>query len=163
MLTPQATTLAWSDSATVTFASLFVGTALVAGDDPADGDTDAIRTTRVGTTVNGPFSTNANISGTTATLVNAGLDTSDITFVAGTTSGTLTFYVQVCEERPASSNAVCAVTTVTVTSTECLDNADCDGTFVCQIGATVLENTCVPCLNTVGGAKATSPARGLIS
>ena len=152
-LAAQTATLAWTDTATVTYAPFFVNTAIIFGDDPSDGDTDALRTIRVGSSVGGPFGNTATISGTTVSVVNPSLDTSDLSVTGGSVTGRPIFYVQICEERPASSSAVCSVTTLTLTLTQCLADNDCAGTNVCQIDAgNVLNNTCVPCLNTAGGA-----------
>ncbi len=84
---------------------------LVTVDDPSDGDTDGIRSIRVADATTGPF-------GSTATLAADGVCTFDaqgnLAITAPTTGGTSTCWVEVCEELPATSPAVCSVGQVIV-------------------------------------------------
>lgn len=140
LLIPRVLELARGTSATVAFASIFATTALVHGDDPGDGDTDAILSTRVGATSIGPFSNAATAAGTTLAVSNPALDTSELTVIAGQTLGSIVLYAQVCEERPLNRPAVCSVTSITTTVVECLVDAQCPvGRFCGQ------DRTCVQC------------------
>ncbi len=133
-LAPQTVSLAFPDTTTIPRATYVVGTGVINGDDPADGDTDGIGTITVSSTVNGAFgATTAIGQGGTCSVNAAGL----ITVESPNIVSSVVCHVRVCEERP---NDLCAQTTVTVNTVECLNDVDCPGA-VCN----PTTNTCEEC------------------
>ncbi len=132
--------LAFGTLTTVPFSSVFVDYNAVKGDDPTDGDVDGIRSVLVGTSAAGPFSTTANLGSEAGCGVTAN---NGIRLVVGQTSTAKTCFVQVCEELPAGSTAVCTVTEVGVFAVECLLDTQCTGGELCNLES----NTCVECLS----------------
>lgn len=80
---------------TIPLETIIVSTGVVHGDDPSDGDTDGIGTVTV--------------TGSGCALVG-----DDVHVTSPASPGTTTCDVTVCEERPASTPAVCATTTLTI-------------------------------------------------
>jgi len=96
---------------------------------------DAIATRRVSIAVDGAFGAVAETA-----LGDCIVDEmeEEIQFVAGSTPGTTSCFVEVC--KACSATPVCAITEVVITVEECLVNADCAGNpkgAVCGVG-----NTC---------------------
>jgi Cys-rich repeat protein len=134
-----APSVAFNGQTTVAFADYFVDFNLVKGDDPTDGDADGIRSVKVAASAAGPFGASANLGGGVSCTVDADRG---IGFVVGTTETAKDCFVEVCEELPAGSTAVCAVTTVGVRVVQCLIDSQCPGGF-CDLDG----NVCVQCLS----------------
>lgn len=134
LLTAQTVTLAFPDSTTFARPTYVAGTGVVNGDDPADGDTDGIGAIAAANSANGPFGGSATLGTAGSCAVGAnGLITVESPNVVSTT----VCHLRVCEELP---NDLCATTTITVNTVECLNDADCP-TGVCN----PLTNQCEEC------------------
>lgn len=116
ILTPEATNTSSGGALGIPFSEFFISTGVLHGDNPSDGDTDAIASTTVSGSAVGPFNTLAVLAGGSDCSVTA-TDTSNLTFNASSPDSTIveTCYVRVCEEVPAATLAVCSVSTVSVT------------------------------------------------
>ena len=133
-LQPATDSVAFEETVTASFASLFLGFGDFDGDDPLDTESpdDSVVSIAVSTAVDGTYGTSADFGAGNVCSV-TGADTSDVTFTASsTTGGEFTCHIRVCEEMPAGHLGVCAFTTYTVTVRECLVHEDCLATERCQ-------------------------------
>jgi len=128
------TPLAWQDTIVLPLARLVHDAGLLIGDDPSDGDVDGLGLVLVGPTALGPWGGMA----TLAADAGCGVDLAGaVTARAGGVAGDTTCYVRVCEELPIATPAVCAVATLGLHVSECLDAADCRGGLECAQGECV--------------------------
>ena len=150
-LTAQTVTLAFPDTATFARPTYVAGLGVVNGDDPADGDTDGLGAITAASSANGPFGASAVLGTAGSCALGAnGLVTVESPNVVSTT----VCHLRVCEERPSD---LCAQTTITVNTVECLNDQDCPS-GVCN----PLTNACEPCrpdpvLNPDPGCSAINP------
>lgn len=145
VLKAAALTLVVGGTATVAKADWYVGTGLVVGDDPSDGDSDGLLPFRVNSASTGNFGIVKQLSvGSCAIDATSGA----ITFIASSAvTGSAACWVRACEELPTNESRVCSVTPVTLTVVECLGGSDCPSA-VCDLAS----NRCATCVDSAVGA-----------
>ncbi len=112
-LTTPSETVPAGGTSTVPLDDIVADTGDVTADDPTDGDTDGIdaSSVSVGDNPNGPFNQSTPVGTDGSCAVDA---TGSVTVTAPTAPGTYFCYVQVCEELPAGSPAVCSETPIEI-------------------------------------------------
>lgn len=156
ILAPVEVFVAQGAEKVITQGEWFVSRGVVSGDDPADGDTDALLPFRVSEAINGTFALVRTLANGSCSINST---TGDVTLIGSTlVTGTASCFVRACEELPAADTRVCSVTPILMTVSQCFSNNDCPGTQFCDPAS----DTCVGCLdtNTTGqdlGCSASNP------
>jgi len=143
VLEPVTLTLSAGKQQVVPMNDWFVSLGLVVGDDPSDGDIDALLPFRVNNAADGTFGIVKSLTTGSCSIAADG----SVTMVApGALTGVGVCYVKACEELPAGDARVCSVTTITMTVLQCQISNDCPSGFCDQA-----TDTCVDCIDSTQG------------